>query len=131
MRTEIYRSPWFDCHGYLACKVKYDDGSRQTVLQHREMMEVHLGRKLNSDEIVHHKDGEIQNNVIENLEVMLRADHTRMHNAEPEFLVFNCPICGCEFNCLARRYRANQLKKGGAGPFCGRSCAGRFNQKRK
>lgn len=43
MKKEIYRSNWFDLEGYNACTVKYSDGSKKTVLQHRELMEEHLG----------------------------------------------------------------------------------------
>lgn len=42
-------------------------------------MEKHLGRKLRSDEVVHHKDGDKSNNSIENLEVMTLSEHSRFH----------------------------------------------------
>ena len=59
---------------YKAIKVngvKYDE--------HRFIMEQHLGRKLASDEVVHHKDGNKQNNSIENLVIMPRSEHSREH----------------------------------------------------
>jgi len=43
------------------------DGS---ILEHRLVMEQHLGRPLEEHEIVHHKDGKRWNNYIENLELM-------------------------------------------------------------
>ena len=42
-------------------------------------MEKHLGRRLEFNEVVHHIDGDIHNDVIDNLEVMSRADHARLH----------------------------------------------------
>lgn len=36
-------------------------------IEHRFIVEKHLGRKLTSDEIVHHIDGNPQNNIISNL----------------------------------------------------------------
>ena len=38
-------------------------------LEHREVMERHLGRSLKEHETVHHKDGNRQNNALENLEL--------------------------------------------------------------
>ena len=45
-------------------------------------MEEHLGRKLRSDEIVHHKDGNKLNNSIDNLELLTRAEHINLHRTE-------------------------------------------------
>lgn len=42
-------------------------------------MEKHLGRKLDSSEIVHHKDGNKRNNNISNLEIMSRSEHGKLH----------------------------------------------------
>jgi hypothetical protein len=49
------------------------------IREHRYVMEQHLGRKLRSDEIVHHKDENGRNNSIENLVIMTRGDHRREH----------------------------------------------------
>lgn len=46
---------------------------------HRLVMEKHLGRKLRHDEVVHHIDGNGLNNSIENLQVMKRGEHSRLH----------------------------------------------------
>ena len=64
--------------GYL---VKYVNGynKKGNVKIHRAIMEEKLGGRLNSDEVVHHKDGNKLNNDISNLEVMSRGDHSRLH----------------------------------------------------
>lgn len=57
--------PSADAHGY--------------VMAHRLVMEAHLGRFLKKAEIVHHKNRNILDNSIENLELMSQAQHARLH----------------------------------------------------
>lgn len=47
--------------------------------EHRAVVEAHLGRKLRSDEIVHHKNHNKRDNRLRNLAVMSRAEHARLH----------------------------------------------------
>lgn len=42
-------------------------------------MERHLGRKLTRNEDVHHKDRDYTNNAIDNLEVLTKLAHARVH----------------------------------------------------
>lgn len=61
---------WVSSHGY------HYVGNRA---QHRIIMEEKLGRRLGFNEIVHHKDGDIKNNNPNNLMVMDRGEHIRLH----------------------------------------------------
>lgn len=59
-----------------------DHGSRKNpnrILEHRLVMEQHIGRKLRRDEIVHHKDRNRLNNSVSNLQIMSQSDHMRLH----------------------------------------------------
>lgn len=129
MKTEIYRSPWFNLEGYRAATVKYDDGTKRTVLEHREVMEAHLGRSLRTTEIVHHKNKNKQDNRTDNLEITSKRKHAQHHAAEdrPEEIVsLVCSLCGATFERLARNERHNR-KMGKTGPFCGKSCAAKWS----
>ena len=45
-------------------------------------MEAHMGRKLKRGEVVHHIDYDKTNNSVENLQVMTRVEHARLHGQE-------------------------------------------------
>lgn len=62
------------------------------IVEHRYLMERHLGRKLKSNEIVHHKDGDRFNNAIDNLEIVDRAKHASIHHLVG-FIIGNYKIC--------------------------------------
>ena len=49
------------------------------VQQHRLIMEKHLGRYLEDSEMVHHINGDKQDNRIENLEILSRSSHISLH----------------------------------------------------
>ena len=70
---------WTDKRGYAWLYVT-ENGRRVARRAHRVTMEAHLGRKLEPWELIHHKDGNASNNVIENLLVTDWSAHTAEHN---------------------------------------------------
>ena len=50
--------------------------------EHRKIMRIKLGRELRDDEVIHHIDGNRYNNKPNNLAVMTRSEHTRLHMLE-------------------------------------------------
>lgn len=64
--------------GYIMVRV----GTRNYRPLHRIIMESHLGRKLASNEHVHHINGDITDNSIGNLEVLTNVEHSRRHRKQ-------------------------------------------------
>lgn len=70
--------PYFDKSlGYMKISIKGKEYK-----YHRYVLSVYLGRELDVDELVHHKDGNRLNNSLENLEIMSRSAHMKLHWAE-------------------------------------------------
>lgn len=63
------------------------------VREHRLVMEHFLGRYLETWEIVHHKDGDKQNNNIDNLQLTNHSKHTTAHNILTDVFNRRCCIC--------------------------------------
>lgn len=59
--------------------------SRGYVREHRLVMSQHIGRYLTDDEEVHHIDENKSNNDISNLQLMTKAEHTRLHALTREY----------------------------------------------
>jgi hypothetical protein len=65
VRTYAPDHPWPRKNGYVRENVR--------------VMELYIGRRLKSDEVVHHKDGDRLNNKLANLEIMLKGEHSSLH----------------------------------------------------
>lgn len=75
-------------------------GNKGFVMEHRYVMEKHLGRILNDNECVHHKDHNRLNNALENLELMTISEHSKLHAKEKRIgHEHYCITCGVEIPC--------------------------------
>jgi hypothetical protein len=91
-------------------QVTTPDGRK--MLEHRWVMEQHVGRRLQRWEHVHHRNKDGLDNRIENLELVTVAEHGLRHTWRP--LTTICPICEIEFT-------PNKTKRG-VTKTCGQKC---------
>lgn len=68
--------------GFRVTKAGYIEitkGESKGRLEHVVIMEDKIGRRLYSNECVHHIDHDKKNNAISNLELMTRSEHAKLH----------------------------------------------------
>src|SRR6185295_12511409 len=65
--------------GRKIMRLKHIYGHNLTIAYARYLMEQKIGRQLIEDEQVHHKDGDLTNDALDNLTIVLGSDHTRGH----------------------------------------------------
>lgn len=95
---------------------------------HRVLMENKIGRLLRSDEIVHHKDENKQNDNIDNLEIMFNSEHSTYHGNKkaPPKVELKCPYCNKEFSVKPHEFRVRIGRNKSKKVFCSRFCSGSF-----
>lgn len=74
----------YSSHGYILNRVTNDPrafgSKKQYRYEHDLVMEKHLGRKLQDNEVVHHINGNTKDNRIENLELRTTHEHICLHD---------------------------------------------------
>jgi len=106
------------------------DTINTTISYPKYIMECYINRYLLPNEIVHHIDGDVSNNDISNLIVLDRSEHAKLHANRLIEQEFVCPYCNTSFILVGTKLKnaiANS-KRGKRGPFCCRSCAGKYGR---
>lgn len=115
-------------YDYCTIKEEHPNATKNGyILLHRIIMENFLGRLLNTNEIVHHKDENGKNNDIKNLEVMDKVTHSKMHSSTGlTIIVLKCPNCQRIFE--RRKGQTHLSKPNMSKTFCSRKCNGQFGK---
>lgn len=97
-----HAKPCLGCNGYYYVSI----GGKKK-LQHRLIMEQHLGRKLTRQEYVHHLDGDPKNNALSNLVLSTAHEHMhKYHKKQPVMCrVKTCDRKSAECGLCAAHYR--------------------------
>ena len=114
-------------YNYAVVKGHPNTTNNGYVLHHRIVMENHLGRILNSSEVVHHKNGNKLDNQLDNLLLTTNVEHARIHGLERGKTMgdFICPWCNTLFS---RQLSNTHLVKGGSYTTCSNVCRGKLSR---
>lgn len=106
-----------------------EGNSRTTINYSRYLIEQRLGKKLSANEDVHHINGNLTDDRIENLEIVNKSLHRRNHKLVYESIKsLICPNCNINFIIDRKNIAITVVhrKEGKAGPFCSNYCAAKY-----
>ena len=141
-----------DANGYILIMKKEHPFSSKSgyIAEHRLVMEKYLGRYLTKEEIVHHINGIVTDNRIENLELFSRSTHMKLHYNKGSIHKLTMeeikkgiekttrkPIDG-KFKCTKcnqlkypEEFETNKVSPHGIGSHCHKCCALHERKKRE
>lgn len=87
-------------NGYVEVRVPEHPRARGNgyVFEHILVAEEKLGRPLDPNEVVHHRNKIKTDNSPENIEVIMRGEHSHLHARPQNRVVLICPVCGKTFS---------------------------------
>lgn len=113
----------YTTEGYIIIRAPEHPNARKNgyILEHRYLMSQHLHRPLLKGEVIHHLNGNITDNRIENLILIQKGSHSSIHNSleghfkwRGDLPVKMCPNCGGLFI----KARTHHMKV----TYCSRKC---------
>jgi hypothetical protein len=110
--------------------IKKDDGTNKTMSYPKFLLQEHLQRTLGDDETIDHKNFDFNDNRIENLQILPRAEHSEGDTRRVKLIKLKCQMCDKDFERSPRLMR-DKSKRNVGGWFCGRSCAGKYSRQRQ
>lgn len=93
------------------------------VYEHRLIIEMHLGRLLSNEEVVHHINENKLDNRLINLKIMTVTAHVNKHRKAAQPISLICDYCGIPFEREKSKYKKDRIHK-----FCCLSHANSFQQ---
>ena len=107
----------------------YATGRRRTVSYPRWVLEQQGGAVIPVGIDVHHKNDDHINDSLENLELKSHVEHCREHSTYPSTMIsIICVLCKKVALKKAKDVRWNQCSNDRVGPFCGKSCSGKWSR---
>lgn len=103
----------------------YADGTKTSKSWPKHLMEIKLGRLLESYETVDHIDGDRTNDDYSNLQILTRSENAK----KSAFVVsgtFPCCWCGKEFKLSVNQRTKRKGKT--LNRFCSKSCSGKYGK---
>lgn len=91
------------------------------VMEHVFVMAEHIGRPLNKNECVHHKDRDRTNNSIDNLLLMTLSEHAKLHQMEDNGVIYHEIKCN---TCDSLFFTTDLNRK-----YCSHSCSHKNREK--
>lgn len=124
-----YKSPQGRELLYYITKTKRKTNKWNLISYPKFIAELHLNRFLKNNETVDHINNDFLDNSLSNLRIMLRRDHSKEDSKILIPVKFNCLYCEKEIwqssGKLSRL--ASRIENGQRGPFCSRSCSGKYD----
>ena len=119
--------PYLRQDGRSIVIIKEDDGVSHTVSYPKHLVQEHIGYELDDNLTIDHWDSNKDNNSLDNLKIIDRREHSANDTRRVKLVKFKCAWCKKKFERSPRLIR-DKAKKGKSGPFCSRSCAGKYSR---